>query len=232
MSSHSSMVGRSAFSPFIIRLTALVGLLLAAIVAPPALAETSSSEPAAGSSDAVMPVEEFSRQLDELKKTFADLNKRIESSAKTIDNETDPVASRKEIEDLRGIVSELLGSVADNGDVARLGAKALEHARAKEKSLREDTRFTQDQRDFLLRQWDKLAHDTEAATAELDSARARFAKVLRTLQTNDDYVGELMEIRQGNEALKVVRDLAQQIRDASDMLNNFINALTPPQPGT
>lgn len=232
MSSHSSMVDRSAFSPFILRLMAVVGLLLAAIVALPALADTPSSEPAAGGSDAVTPVEEFSRQLDQLKKTFTVLNKRIESSAKAIDNETDPVASRKEIEDLRGIVSELLGSVADNGDVARLGAKALEHARAKEKSLREDTRFTPEQRDFLLRQWDKLAHDTEAATAELDAARARFAKVLRTLQTNDDYVGELMEIRQGNEALKVVRDLAQQIRDASDMLNNFINALTPPQPGT
>jgi hypothetical protein len=113
-----------------------------------------------------------------------------------------------------------------------LGAKALDHARAKEKSLREDTRFTQEQRDFLLRQWDKLARDTQSATAELDAARARFAKVLRTLQTNDDYVGELMEIRQGNEALKVVRDLAKQIHEASDMLNNFINSLTPPQPGT
>jgi chromosome segregation ATPase len=187
---------------------------------------------AARAPDAVTPVEEFSHQLDELKKTFLDLSKRIEASAKAIDRETDPAASRKEIADLREIVSALLGAVADNGDVARLGAKALEHARAKQKSLADETRYSAEQRAFLLRQWERLARETEAATAELDNARSRFAKVLRMLQTNDDYVGELMEIRQGEEALKVVRDLAKQIHEASDMLNNFINTITPPQPGT
>jgi chromosome segregation ATPase len=194
----------------------------------PSFAQASQPE---SKSDALTPVEEFSRQLDELKKTFTDLNKRIESSAKAIDGATDPVASRKEIEELRGVVGALLGAVADNGEVAKLGAKALEHARAKEKSLRDETRFTREQREFLQHQWEKLARDTEAATSELDDARARFAGVLRMLQTNDDYVGELMEIRQGEEALKVVRDLAKQIHEASDMLNNFIKAITPPQPG-
>jgi chromosome segregation ATPase len=204
-------------------------LLLPASLQRQALAQDSQS---ASKSDALTPVEEFSRQLDELKRTFADLSKRIESSAKAIDGATDPVASRKEIEELRGVVGALLGAVADNGEVARLGAKALEHARAKEKSLREETRYTREQREFLLRQWEKLARDTETATSELDDARGRFADVLRMLQTNDDYVGELMEIRQGQEALKVVRDLAKQIHEASDMLNNFIKAITPPQPGT
>jgi len=178
--------------------------------------------------DAIAPVEEFSRQLDELKKSFVDLNKRIEQSAKAIDRATDPQASRKEIEELRELVGSLLGAVADNGDVAQLGAKALAHARTKQKSLAAETRFTPEQRAFLLRQWDRIARETEAATAELDNARGRFAKVLRTLQTNDDYVAELMEIRQGEEALKVVRDLAKQIHEASDMLNNFINTITPP----
>jgi chromosome segregation ATPase len=227
MSRHFFAVGRS---PRLVRVTAAVGLLVVT-TAGLALADTSQSASGGGRTDAVAPVEEFSRQLDELKKTFGDLNKRIDSGAKTIDNATDPVASRKQLDDLRAIVSALLGSVADNGEVAQLGAKALEHAHAKEKSLREDTRFTPEQRDFLLRQWEKLARDTQTATAELDAARAHFAKVLRTLQTNDDYIDELMEIRQGDEALKVVRDLAKQIHEASDMLTNFINSLTPPQPG-
>jgi chromosome segregation ATPase len=205
-------------------------LVLIAVTAPrPAAAQVSES---AKSVDAVTPVEEFSRQLDELKRTFTDLNQRIEQGAKAIDGATDPVASRKQLDDLRELVGSLLGAVADNGEVAKLGAKALEHARAKERSLREETRFTPEQRDFLLREWGKLEQQTAAATTELDEARVRFAKVLRTLQTNDDYIGELMEIRQGQEALRVVRDLAKQIHDASDMLNNFINALTPPQPGT
>jgi len=211
---------------------ALVLLVLLAIPPRPGFAQAPSSPNSAGSSDALSPVEDFSRQLDELKKSFVELNKRIEESAKTIDRETDPQASRREIEELRGLVGSLLGAVADNGDVAQLGAKALEHARAKQKGLAADTRFTPEQRAFLLSQWDRIARETEAATAELDSARTRFAKVLRTLQTNDDYIAELMEIRQGEEALKVVRDLAKQIHEASDMLNNFINTITPPQSGT
>jgi chromosome segregation ATPase len=222
MSKRWSVVRASAVR----RWPALVLLLVIAIPPGAGIAQT------AGPADAVTPVEEFSRQLDELKRSFVDLNKRIEDSAKRIDQQTNPATSRKEIEELRGLVSALLGSVADNGEVAQLGAKALEHARAKQKSLANETRYTAEQRAFLLRQWDRIARETEAATAELDSARARFAKVLRTLQTNDDYVGELMEIRQGDEALKVVRDLAKQIHEASDMLNNFINTITPPQSGT
>jgi DNA repair exonuclease SbcCD ATPase subunit len=206
--------------------TALVVLLMIAVPPRPGLAQDSQKR------DAVAPVEEFSRQLDELKKSFVELNKRIEESARAIDGATDPQASRKEIAELRELVGSLLGAVADNGDVAQLGAKALEHARAKQKSLAAETRFTPEQRAFLLKQWDRVARETEAATTELDNARGRFAKVLRTLQTNDDYVAELMEIRQGEEALKVVRDLAKQIHEASDMLNNFINTITPPQSGT
>ncbi len=201
---------------------ALAHVLLVAVAPRPGLAQTEQKP------DAIAPVEDFSRQLGELKKSFIELNKRIEESAKAIDRETDPQASRKEIEELRELVGSLLGAVADNGDVAQLGAKALEHARAKQKSLAAETRFSPEQRAFLLKEWDRIARETEAATAELDNARTRFAKVLRTLQTNDDYVAELMEIRQGEEALKVVRDLAKQIHEASDMLNNFINTITPP----
>ncbi len=211
---------------------AFAALVMIAVPPRVGLAQAPGSSSSSSTSDAVTPVEEFSRQLDELKKSFTELNKRIEESAKTIDRATDPQASRQEIAELRELVGSLLGAVADNGDVAQLGAKALEHARSKQKSLAAETRFSPEQRAFLLKQWDRIARETEAATAELDSARTRFAKVLRTLQTNDDYIAELMEIRQGEEALKVVRDLAKQIHEASDMLNNFINTITPPQPGT
>ena len=208
------------------RLAILFLLVLVASLPRTAIAQTTRG------ADAVTPVEEFSQQLETLKKTFADLNKRIETSAKAIDLQTSAEGSRREVEELRNVVSTLLGAVADNGEISQLGAKALAHAHAKQKSLREETRYTPEQRDFLLREWEKLALETETATAELDNARTRFAKVLRTLQTNDDYVGELMEIRQGNEALKVIRDLAKEIHETSDMLNNFINTLSPPRSGT
>src|SRR5690349_23755440 len=125
-------------------------LLLLATALQPGLAQTAQKP------DAITPVEEFSRQLDELKKSFLDLNKRIEQSAKAIDHATDPQASRQEIAELRELVGSLLGAVADNGEVAQLGAKALEHARAKQKSLAAETRFSAEQRAFLLKQWDRI----------------------------------------------------------------------------
>src|SRR5205809_7914955 len=74
--------------------------------------------------DAVTPAEEFSRQIDQLKNTFAELGKKIEDSAKSIDEMTDDEQPRQEIENVRAIVGEFLGPVSDNGAVSQLGANA------------------------------------------------------------------------------------------------------------
>lgn len=205
--------------PSLARIAAV--LVMIALFAPFATAAAQS----AGSTDAVAPVEQFSRELENLKRTFGDLNRRIEDSAKSIERLQNGDISRKEIEQLRELVGKLLGEVADNGAVAQLGAKALAHARAKLKSLQQETRFTPQQLQFLVHAWAKLEAEIAQATGELEEARTRFGGLLRTLQTTDDYVGELIEIRQGNEALKVIKGLAKEINDASNVLNNFIKSI-------
>jgi DNA repair exonuclease SbcCD ATPase subunit len=202
------------------RLLSLAALILIAI-----LPFGSAGAQTAGSPDAVAPVKEFSRELDNLKRTFGDLSRQIEESAKSIDRVQSGEASRKEIEQLRDVVGKLLGEVADNGTVSQLGARALAHAQGKLKALQRETRFTPQQLQFLTQEWKKLAAEIEQATAELEAARTRFSGLLRTLQTTDDYVGELLEIRQGNEALKVIKGLAKEINDASNLLNNFIKSI-------
>jgi hypothetical protein len=147
--------------PIIASLAAALFLALALTVGGgPAVAE--QNQP-----DAIAPVEEFSKQVEEFKKSYPDLNKRIEESAKSIDAITDVETAQKEIEALRAAVSGMLGSVADNGPVSQLGAKALAHAQAKIKELQQGSRFTKDESDFLLDQWRKLASETERATDEL-----------------------------------------------------------------
>src|SRR5437764_950829 len=86
---------------------ALALLMMVALPPRPGLAQAPQKP------DSIAPVEEFSRQLDELKKSFTDLNKRIGESAKMIDRATDPQASRQEIAELRDLVGSLLGAVAD-----------------------------------------------------------------------------------------------------------------------
>ena len=98
---------------------------------PDANAQSQSQPP-----DAITPVEEFSRQLEQFKNTIPQLNKQIEDSTAAVDRWTNVERARKEIEELRAIVGAALGAVSDNGVVSQLGATALAHAREKLRALR------------------------------------------------------------------------------------------------
>jgi chromosome segregation ATPase len=174
------------------------------------------------------PVEEFSQQLEAFQKSVPDLNKSIQDSAGTIDSATDVEKARAEINRLKDTVSALLGAVSDNGPVSQLGVKALDHIRSKLKALAQDNRFKPEERQFLIEQWKKLEAQTEGATKELDDARAQFVGLLHTLQDNEDFIGELLEIRQAEKALEVIRQLTHEIRDASSQLNKLIGGIKPP----
>jgi len=204
---------------------AAVALLAAAL----ALSASASRAADAGSSGtAPSPVEEFSQQLEAFQKSVPDLNKSIQDSAGTIDSMTDVEKARAEIDKLRETVSALLGAVSDNGPVSQLGVKALDHVHDKLRTLAQDTRFKPEERQFLIDQWRKLQDQTESATKELDDARAQFAGLLQTLQQNEDFIGELLEIRQAEKALEVIRSLTKDIRDASTQLNKLIGGIKPP----
>jgi tetratricopeptide (TPR) repeat protein len=178
--------------------------------------------------DALTPVEEFSKQLDAFKKSIPDLNKKIEDSAASVDRWTDVGKARKEIEELRAIVGAALGAVSDNGAVSNLGAQALNHARTKLRALEQDTRFKPEEKQFLTDQWRRLRDETERATEELGNARREFAELLRTLQSNEDFIDELMQIRQAQKALEVIQRLTKDIREASDQLKRLIGGIKPP----
>ena len=172
--------------------------------------------------------DEFSRQLSELKKTFADLSKKIEDSAQSIGRLDNAEAARKEIEELRAYVGALLGAVADNGTVWNLGVKALKRAEDKLKMLERETRYKPEDRQYLIERWRELKVATEAAIGELELARKDFAGLLRTLQTNEDFIEELLQVREHAKALEVIHKLTDGIRDASDKLKKLLTTLKTP----
>ena len=183
--------------------------------------------------DAITQVEDFSRELDKLKKSFGDLGKKIDGSARMIDGLSveglsDVDKAKKEIEDLRAGVGSLLAVVADNGTLEKLGDKALSRARDKLKELEQDNRFKQEEKNFLIEQWRRLRDETERATQELGSARSRFAELLRTLQANEDFIDELVQIRQAQKVIDVIHQLTREIRGTSDQLQRLISGIKPP----
>jgi len=184
--------------------------------------------------DAITPVEDFSRELDKLKSSFDDLGKKIDGSAKMIDGlsaegASDVDKAKKEIEDLRAAVGSLLAVVADGGTLDKLGDTALSRARDKLKELERDNRFKQEEKDFLIEQWRRLRDDTERATQELGSARSRFAELLRMLQANEDFIDELVQIRQAQKVIDVIHQLTREIRGTSDQLQRLISGIKPPR---
>lgn len=207
-------------------LSARPSLLAAAVVA--ALALPASFARAQEANTSTSPVDQFTQQLEDFQKSVPALNKRIQDSAASIDGTTDVQKARAEIDRLRGEVSTLLAAVADNGPVSQLGAKALAHIHDKLKELSADTRFKPEERQYLVSQWQQLETQTMAADKELDDARSQFASLLQTLQDNEDFIGQLIEIRQAEKALEVIRSLSHDIRDASNQLNKLIGGIRPP----
>jgi DNA repair exonuclease SbcCD ATPase subunit len=182
----------------------------------------------ANASAGASPVEEFAQQLEAFQRSVPDLNKSIQDSAGVIDSVNDAEKARAEIDKLRETVSGLLSAVSDNGPVSQLGAKALDHVHAKLKALAQETRYKQEERLFLIDQWRKLETETESANKELDDARVQFVALLQILQQNEDFISELLEIRQAEKALEVIRHLTRDIRDASAQLNKLIGGIKPP----
>jgi DNA repair exonuclease SbcCD ATPase subunit len=203
---------------------ALLALALTAAAPGAALAQSGQAPaPNVATAD-----DEFSRQLDELKKTFADLSKKFEDSAKSIDRLNSADAARKEIEELRDHVGRLLGALADNGTVWGLGAKALARAEAKLKSLEQETRYKPEDKQFLIERWRELKTATDGAIRELEGARKEFAELLRKLQTSEDFIDELLQIQEHQRALAVIHQLTDGIRDASDKLKKLLGAIKAP----
>ena len=204
----------------------IAGILLFLVLAAPVRS-------AYAAPDAITQVEDFSRELDKLKKSFGDLGKKIEGAARMIDGLSveglsDVDKAKKEIEDLRAGVGAMLAVVADNGTLEKLGDKALSRARDKLKELEQDNRFKQEEKNFLVEQWRRLRDDTERATRELESARSRFAELLRTLQANEDFIDELVQIRQAQKVIDVIHQLTREIRGTSDQLQRLISGIKPP----
>jgi len=214
----------------IARSVSLIAALLAAgliVLVPGGAGAFAQSEPG-GATEVRTADEEFSRQLSELKKTFSELSKKFDESAQSIDRLDSGEGARKEIEELRAHVAGLLAAVADNGKVWSLGTKALARAEAKIRSLQQETRYKQEDRQFLLDRWRDLKVATEGAIKELESARRDFAELLRKLQTSEDFIDELLQIEEHQRALEVIHKLTDGIRDASDKLKKLLATIKTP----
>ena len=211
-----------------IALVAIAGLFAAVAPSVASAAETPATGPAAAAAPAT-PLTDFRTQLGEVKKNLAGVNAKIEDRARSIETLSKPDGARQQIEELQALVSQTLGMVADNGEIAKLGARALDYSRSKQEQMRKDTKFTPTERAALQKRWDTNVTEVAKATDELTKASAEFGRLLKTIQTRGDYAAEVLEVENAAEMVKVIQNLAGDVRGATEVLKTFIRSLAPPE---
>jgi septal ring factor EnvC (AmiA/AmiB activator) len=202
---------------------AAMGLAALAAVVPRIALADDDGPPAVSQTDR----EAFRTKLAEIQKLLTDLNSSIGQTSKEIDTLTDPKAARGRIDSLQAAVAAALGAVADNGEIATLGARVLAFERDKIKQL-QGSNFAPDQKQTLLQGWQKLVDDTERATAELGRARTQIADLLKTIQERSDYIAELAQLDDGKRMLEVIRELSSNLRQTSNTLKDLVSAFLQP----
>jgi hypothetical protein len=174
------------------------------------------------------PLTDFRKQVGTVRDGLLTLNKRIEQSAKEIETLSTPVAARKQMDELQVLLAQTLGMVADNGEIATLGDKALAYSRSKLEQMHKDTKFDPQDRATLQQIWQRNTEEMERAVNELAAASRDFARQLRIIQTRGDYAAELAEAENAKEMIEVIKRLAGEVRSASEIMKTYIRTLMPP----
>jgi chromosome segregation ATPase len=199
-------------------------LLLIAVWTGPVLAQAESK-----SAEAVAQTDEFNRQRGDLLNRLKDLKSKIDNAGIAMNQKADaPEVARQAIEDMRAVVSPLLAAVADNSDIAKLGAKALKNATDRKAALERNPHFTPEERQKLVDAWAKRIKTTADEMAELDKARAKFLKLMTALQDKEELIGEWAAIRAQDEVIAAIRQLTQTLNETSADVSNFIAGLESP----
>jgi hypothetical protein len=203
-----------------------VGRMVLALVLAAMMASAPAHAQSKSSAEVSAQVEEFAKQRTDLIGRLKSLQGKIDSAGSTIKQKANAAdVARASIEELRAIVSPLLAAVADNGEIAQLGAKALKNAADRKTALERDMRFTPDERQRLVAAWDARVKATAEANAELDKARAKFLQLMYVLQTKEDLIGEWAAIAAQDEVIKAIRELTVALNETSVDVKNFIALL-------
>ena len=177
------------------------------------------------------PVDDFNRAVTEAKKSLGDLSAKIEDSSKQIEGLTSTEAARAQVAELQSLIADALGQVADNGKVMTLGQKVVDYARSKESAFEQDSKFTPDERQYLLKEWRRIETEARRATDDLGNARREFTELLRQVQARSDYIEELQALNNAQQMLDVIKKLAGDVRAASGSMKSLIQSVTAPAPG-
>jgi hypothetical protein len=207
---------------------AIAGLAVALALAPSNFTLVVASLAAETGPQVPSPVDDFDKAYVEAKQALSDLNGKIEQRSAEIQKLTASDAAGEEVAQLQALIAETLGNVADNGKVAVLGRKALDFARGKQAQFEKDTKFAPEEREFLLSEWKGAADKMKKEVDLLAQSRSQLAESLLRVQTRADYIVELQTLKDAEQVLAVIHQLASEIQETSVKVRNLLQTAAPP----
>lgn len=175
------------------------------------------------------PVTSFTQQYDETRKALAGLRGKIGDSVKAIEGMTKPEAVAAELDRFMSDVSDSLAALSDNGPVATGAETALSFAQQKLQQFQSESRFGQEDRETLQREWRRTVRELEDATGQLTSARRELVQLLGVLQTKRDVLTEWQIVQNAQGVVAALKQLTAQIREASEAARGFLRSTGAPQ---
>ena len=201
----------------------LIGCVVGLLATP---AHSEDAKPSG--SAAATPVDDFAKEYKDFKERLTALPKKIEDTSRSVEGQTAAASTHQQLNALRAIVSTALAQVADNGAVAKMGQTALNYTRRKLSDLQQDTHYTKDQREYLIKEWTATSRLTAGAVDELEASRKELADLLKVLQSNDDFLKELEQLNNAAKTVEVIRDLTAGLREISGHLKIILQRMNSP----
>lgn len=125
-------------------------------------------------------------------------------------------------------MSPLLAAVADNGEVSKLGKKALDNAIERKKAIEHDPRIPAEDKKNLANAWQQRIDATRAAIAGLEKARKRFLQLMYALQSKEVVIGEWEALKAQDEIVATIKQLTKSLEETSNDVSNFIASFERP----
>jgi hypothetical protein len=193
-----------------------------------ALSQSPPPPPAAGPAQPVISDDSIDDFAD-LNRNLTSLQEKLQKAKSLVTVSKDSTVPESQRNAFRVTVAALLTAFADGGEVAQLGQQALDFVHQRTAAAQQENNLPAAQKDAIVTRWRRIAAQTEGAVATLEATRKDLSEKLRLLESKQDFVDQMVALRQARRVLDAVGDLADQRQAVSERVKDLLaGKSTPP----
>jgi hypothetical protein len=125
------------------------------------------------------------------------------------------------LQDFRRALSNALSAVVDNGSLEQLSHSYVSFLEKELQNAKNDKHFDDNKRNRIIDGWQKKLTEARNKTSILDKERAELSMMLIDIQTNEDYLVEMLRIDKQAEVIDILDKLVDDLHHESEHLKDI-----------